>query len=234
LNLILFEAGEVESPLALTDPRAIHLTRVLKRREGDRFDAGIVNGPRGKGTVAAIGPRSLVLRFEPGEEPPPPDPIHLLIALPRPQTARKILNEATSLGVASIRFFRSEKGEAGYAASTLWRTQEWRRHLLDGAAQAFDTRLPDVRHDTGLAAAIGALPQGCRRIGLDNYEAARRLRIGPGTPQVVLAFGPERGWSAAERAVLREGGFELAHLGPRVLRTETAVVAAVAIAKAGA
>jgi 16S rRNA (uracil1498-N3)-methyltransferase len=234
LNLILFEAGEVGSPLALTDPRAIHLLRVLKRRKGDLFDAGIVNGPRGKGTVAAIGPEALVIRFEPAAEPPPPDPIHLLIALPRPQTARKILNEAASLGVASLRFFRSEKGESGYAASTLWSTPEWRRHLLDGAAQAFDTRLPDVRHDAGLAASIAALPAGCPRIGLDNYEAARRLRPVPGAPPVALAFGPERGWSADERAILREAGFELAHLGPRVLRTETAVVAAVAIIKAGA
>jgi RsmE family RNA methyltransferase len=234
LNLILFEAGEVESPLALRDPRAVHLVRVLKRREGDLFDAGIMNGPLGKGTVAAIGPETLAIRFEPGREPPPPDPIHLLVALPRPQTARKILNEAASLGVASIRFFQSEKGEPGYAASTLWSTPEWRRHLLDGVAQAFDTRLPDVRHDAGLAASIGALPSGCPRIGLDNYEAARRLRPVPGAPPVALAFGPERGWSGSERAMLREGGFELAHLGPRVLRTETAVVAAVAIIKAGA
>jgi len=234
LNLILFEAGEVGSPLALTDPRAVHLLRVLKRREGDLFDAGIVNGPRGKATVAAIGPKALAIRFEPSGEPPPPDPIHLLIALPRPQTARKILNEAAALGVASIRFFRSEKGEPGYAASTLWSTHEWRRHLMEGAAQAFDTRLPDVRHDKGLAVSIGALPAGCPRIGLDNYEADRRLRPMPGAPPVALAFGPERGWSAAERAMLRDGGFELAHLGPRVLRTETAVVAAVAIVKAGA
>ena len=233
MNLILLEAGEVGSPLALTDPRAIHLVRVLRRRQGDPFDAGIVNGARGKGTVAAIGPEGVFFSFEPGEEPPPADPIHLLIALPRPQTARKILNEATSLGVASIRFFQSEKGEPGYAASTLWKSLEWRRHLLDGASQAFDTRLPEVRHDADLAAAIEALPEGCPRIGLDNYEAARRLRMAPGTPPVALAFGPERGWSAAERAMLRERAFELAHLGPRVLRTETAVVAAVAIAKAG-
>lgn len=48
----------------------------------------------------------------------------------------------------------------------------------------------------------------------------------------MLAFGPERGWSAADRAVLRGSGFALVHLGPRVLRTETAVVAAVALVKA--
>jgi 16S rRNA (uracil1498-N3)-methyltransferase len=234
LNIILLEAGEADSPLALSDPRAAHLIRVLRRREGDTFDAGIVNGPMGKATVVSIGPGGLAFRFEPGGESPPLDPIHLLIALPRPQTARKILGEAASLGVASIRFFRSEKGEPGYASSTLWRGLEWRRHLLDGAAQAFDTRLPEVLHDAGLSASIAALPPGCRRVGLDNYEAPRRLRAVPGPPPVALAFGPERGWSAAERSILRLAGFELAHLGPRVLRTETAVVAALAIVKAGA
>jgi len=233
LNLVLFEAGEVGSPLALTDPRAVHLIRVLKRRQGDRFDAGIVNGPRGKGILEAVGAEALTIGFEAGGEPPPLDPIHLLVALPRPQTARKILNEAAALGVASIRFFRTEKGEPGYAASTLWRSLEWRRHLVEGAAQAFDTRLPEVAHDAGLADAIAAVPPDCVRIGLDNYEAARRLRATPETPPLALAFGPERGWSAGERARLRAAGFELAHLGPRILRTETAVVAAVAIVKAG-
>jgi len=54
----------------------------------------------------------------------------------------------------------------------------------------------------------------------------------PGPPAaVVLALGPERGWSPAERDLLRSEGFALAHLGPRVLRAETAAVAAVAIVK---
>jgi len=46
-----------------------------------------------------------------------------------------------------------------------------------------------------------------------------------------VAIGPERGWSARERDLLRARGFELVHLGPRVLRTETACVAAVAVVK---
>jgi 16S rRNA (uracil1498-N3)-methyltransferase len=234
VNLILFEPGEIGSPLARADPRAIHLLRVLRRKEGGQFDAGIVGGPRGKGTVAAIGPEALALRFEWGREPPPPpDPIHLVVALPRPQTARKILNEATSLGVAEIRFFRSEKGEPGYAASTLWTTGEWRRHLLDGAAQAFDTRVPEILHDPSLGHSVAALPEGCARIALDNYEASRRLTSSLFALPVALAFGPERGWSPAERALLRANSFEIAHLGPRVLRTETAVVAAISILKSG-
>jgi 16S rRNA (uracil1498-N3)-methyltransferase len=233
VNLILFEPGEAEAPLALTDPRAEHLLRVLRRKVGDRFDAGIVGGPRGRGTLAAIGTDALTLEFTWGPPPPPPDPIHLLVALPRPQTARKILHEATSLGVASIRFFPSEKGEPGYASSTLWRDGEWRRHLLEGAAQSFDTRVPEIRHDPGLAEALASLPAGGTRIALDNYEATRRMAPAPFALPVTLAFGPERGWSGPERDRLRAAAFEVAHLGPRVLRTETAVVAALAVLQAG-
>jgi RsmE family RNA methyltransferase len=48
----------------------------------------------------------------------------------------------------------------------------------------------------------------------------------------VLAFGPERGWSAAERGLFRRHAFTFAHLGPRVLRTETATLAALALIRA--
>jgi RsmE family RNA methyltransferase len=232
LNLILFEPGEIGLPLPRTDPRAAHLEKVLRRAEGDLFDAGIVNGPRGKGRVCRVAADAITFTFEPTAEPAPADPIDILVALPRPQTARKILNEAASLGVGAIRFFGSEKGEPGYAASTLWSSGEWRRHLLDGAAQAFDTRVPGVTRDERLPDAIARLAPGSGRVALDNYEATRRMTPSGLRFPLALAFGPERGWSDAERRALRDSGFELAHLGPRVLRTETAVVAALALAKA--
>ncbi len=232
MNLILFEPAEAGLPLPLSDPRAAHLLRVLRRAPGDTFDAGLVNGPRGKGTVLGVGPDAISLGFSWGAPTPELDPVHLLLGLPRPQTARKILGEAAALGVSSLRFFPSERGEPGYATSTLWRDGEWRRHLLDGAAQAFDTRLPEVLHAPDLASAIAGLPGGCARVALDNYEAPRRLAPGTAIVPTVLALGPERGWSAPERDLLRSTGFALAHLGARVLRTETAVVAAVAILKA--
>lgn len=234
MNLILLEPGEIGAPLPRADARALHIERVLRRLPGELFDAGIVNGPRGKGRVVAYGEHGLEFTFERVAEPEPADPVHLLLAVPRPQTARKVLGEATSMGVASLRFFRSEKGERSYAESTLWTSGEWRRHLLDGAAQAFDTRIPEVHHSGTLAEAADLLPRNARLVALDNYEAPARLAPGALDRPLVLAFGPERGWSAAERALLRSRGFALAHLGARVLRTETAVVAALAIAKAGA
>ncbi len=231
MNLILFEPGELEAPLPRSDPRAVHLLRVLRRREGDLFDAGIVDGPRGKATLAAIHEDALILGFEPGAPPMQADLIHLLIAVPRPQTARKILNEASTLGVASMHFFTSQKGEPSYASSTLWKSGEWRRHLKEGAAQAFDTRLPGVLHHGSLDDALSALPQDGARIALDNYEATHRLVPDARRP-ISLAFGPERGWSDAERTLLRRHGFGIAHLGERVLRTETAVAASLSILKA--
>ena len=241
VNIILFELTEIGRPLPRSDPRAAHLLDVLRRREGDTFDAGLVDGPRGKGTLVAIGTEALTLSFVWGAPPPPLDPITLIVGLPRPQTARKILQEATALGVAAMHFVTTEKSEASYAHSTLWRTDEWRRHLIAGAEQAFDTRLPEVTWSRSLAEVVAALPPTTTRLALDHYEAASPLSechlitdntAGASPPNVVLAFGPERGWSDRDRAFVRANGFTLTHLGTRVLRTETAVVAAVALVKA--
>lgn len=232
MNLILFEAAELEQPLARTDPRAVHVLEVLRRKEGDTFDAGLIDGPRGKAVVRAVEADALRLEFTRGETPPPLLPITLIIGLPRPQTARKILQEATALGVGEMVFVASEKGEASYASATLWRSGEWRRHVIAGAEQAFCTRLPRVRWGVALAEALARLTAEGARIALDNYEGAAALSAGDVRAPVTLAFGPERGWSAKEREQLRAAGFALAHLGSRVLRAETAVVAAVAIVRA--
>jgi 16S rRNA (uracil1498-N3)-methyltransferase len=126
----------------------------------------------------------------------------------------------------------SRRGEAGYARSKLWATDEWRRHLIDGAAQAFSTRLPEVTAGHPLSKALDALHPGTCRLALDNYEASEPLFSAAVGAPVVLALGPERGWSAEERDLLRAAGFELVHLGKRVLRLETACVAAVVLVKA--
>jgi len=234
VNLILFDPHEVSAPLPRRDPRAQHLLEVLDRREGGTFDAGLINGPRGKGQIEKITPLALTLSFAWGEPPPPLDPIILLIGLPRPQTARKILQESTALGVNALHFFAAEKTGPGYVSSTLWTSGEWRRHLLAGAEQAFCTRLPEVTHGLTLDAALEKTAAAATRLALDNYEAPAPLHKHPlaAGASVLLALGPERGWSAAERDFLRAHNFSLVHLGQRVLRAETAAVAAVTLIKA--
>lgn len=240
MNLVLFEPSELSAPLPRTDPRSAHVLDVLRRAEGDTFDAGAVNGPRGKATLVSVTPDALALDFSWDAPPPPLPETTLLIGLPRPQTARDILRDATTLGATCIHFVATERADRNYATSTLWTSGEWRRHCLAGAAQAFDTRIPEVTWTHTLASALAVLPSDTARMALDNYEAGAplcALRPTDGKPSVAgeaatLAFGPERGFSGKDRDLLKEAGFTLKHLGNRVLRVETAVVSALAIMRA--
>ena len=61
MNIILFSPSEVELPLPRRDARARHILTVLRRQPGDQFDAGLINGPRGKATLVEVGPEALQL-----------------------------------------------------------------------------------------------------------------------------------------------------------------------------
>ena len=232
MNIVLFEPHEMARPLPLSDRRARHLLQVLRLGKGDEFVAGVINGPRGKARIVSLTEAALELAFDPGETPPPLPPLTLLVGLPRPQTARKLLSEATTLGVAAMHFVSARLSDPNYRQSPLWSTDEWRRHVIEGAQQAGDTRLPDVTWTLSLRGAVETLAAGGTRLGLDNYEASRPLLDIPLQAPVALALGPERGWTPGELETLRADGFELAHLGSRVLRVETAAVSAIALVRA--
>lgn len=235
MNIILFSPEEVQLPLPGGDTRARHIRQVLRRQPGDTFDAGLFNGPRGKATLMGVGPDgTLTLSFAWDAAPPPLAPLRLIVGLPRPQTARDILREGATLGVAAMEFVRTERAEPSYARSSLWSSREWEKLLVAGAAQAFCTRLPAVRHGHTLDEALTALPGAGLRLALDNYEAATALGAValPAGAEATLAIGAERGWTAAERALLLQHGFQFVHLGERVLRTETACIAAISLLRA--
>jgi RsmE family RNA methyltransferase len=234
VNLILFEAAELGQPLPRCDRRAIHLLEVLHRKVGDTFDAGVIDGARGQGTITALTDSALGIAFHATVPAAPPAPLTVMLGLPRPQTARDVLRDAATLGVAALHFAVTEKTDPGYVQSRLWSTGEWRRHLIAGAEQAFDPRLPAVSWGRPLAAVITDLPPDVVRLALDNYEAPRPLgqcALEPAA-RVALAIGGERGWSARERDLLRAQGFQFHHLGSRVLRTETACTAALTLVRA--
>lgn len=237
LNIILFHTGEPCDRLPADDVRAVHIRQVLRMKPGDELYLGIVNGPRGKARICRDDPES-GMRFEiDWEGPPPPSPaVHLLLGLPRPQTARRILREVTSMGAAAIHWFSADKGEPGYSESKLWQSGEWQRHVLAGAEQSFVTRLPEITHHTDLAALLeSGLTGNCAmRAALDPYEAHGLFahQLPPPKSGIWLALGAERGWSARERDLLRDNGFTLYSLGERILRMDTAVIAALALATA--
>jgi RsmE family RNA methyltransferase len=148
----------------------------------------------------------------------------VLIGLPRPQTAKKVLHDLASLGAARIIFFESEKGDPGYLTSSLWKDGEWREHVVKGTEQACSTLVPEVTRVTSLAEAVALIDGAAWKLALDPYEATGAPELSTPAHAAVLAIGPERGFAEGERATLRQAGFAFAHLGDRILRVEAAAL----------
>ena len=145
MNLILLTRDELDAGLDCTDERVTHIWEVLKCGPNDWFDIGIENGPRGKARMSLSQDGLGVFEYTEGSAPPDLFPITLIVGMPRPQTARRLLREMTSIGVARLWFAVTDRGEKGYASSKLWTTGEYRRHVKQGVEQAFCTRLPDIQ-----------------------------------------------------------------------------------------
>jgi 16S rRNA U1498 N3-methylase RsmE len=177
----------------------------------------------------------------------PLHPVRLLLGHPRPIVLRRLLRDLSTLGVEQLVVVRTELGEKSYLRSKLWQGDDVRRCLMEGAEQAGSTFLPRVEKAWLLADAIGQVVEGretAPRVVFDNLVpggpsgASGAPEDGAGDPEPpgadadagrIIAVGSERGWTDAERAVLADRGFRAAALGERVLRTETAAVAAVAL-----
>ena len=226
MNIVLFNEEELDRPLAKDDARALHVLNVIGCRQGDSFDVGLIDGPRGKACIEAATYRGLELDFHFSETVPRLYPVTMIIGLPRPPNARRILKDLTTQGADTLHFVATDKGEKSYLKSRLWTDGEYERLLREGAEQAFCTRLPEVVIHESLTACLEQLSDATDRLALDNYEAAIPLgTFQPSQERCVLAIGSERGWSAAERNLLRKNRFELVNIGDRVLKTETACIA---------
>ena len=226
MNRILFEEHHSVYELDPRDPRFEHVRGVLRMREGDRFDVGVINGPVGKATIESLEKDRMNISVEWGERPPVPPQVYLLVGMCRPATARKILTTAPTLGVRGIVFTGCGRSDPAYGKSSLWTSGESRQRLIEGAEQAFDTYVPDLHVYENLPEAVDFLKGTVsRRFMLDVYEGARPLSSieMPKEEPVCLAVGPERGWNANDRELMRENGFDLVSLNDRVLRIETAV-----------
>ena len=223
MNLVLITEPEVSAGLPLADARTSHLLGTVGLRVGQTFHVGIAGGLRGLATVATTAP---VLRFSVVWEKSVQArlPLTVLIGLPRPQTAKKVLHDLASLGAARLIFFEADKGDPGYLASSLWKDHEYLEHLRKGTEQACSSLVPTVDRVASLAEALAQLPAEGWKVALDPYKATGALGESPpsSAPAAILAIGPERGWSDKERALLRDQGFSLHHLGDRILRVEAA------------
>ena len=223
MNLVLITPDEAATGLPADDARARHLRETVGLAVGGSFHVGIENGLRGIATLTALAPK---LTFSVTWEKSPQTrlPLTVLVGLPRPQTAKKVLHDLASLGAARIIFFESAKGDPGYLTSSLWKDGEWREHVLKGAEQACSTLVPEVTRVGSLAEALVGLDANAWKLALDPYEATGAPELSTSAKAAVLAIGPERGFAETERATLRAAGFGFAHLGDRILRVEAAAL----------
>lgn len=231
MNRILFEEQSAVLELASGDPRLEHVRGVLRARIGDVLDVGVVDGPVGRGRVCCIEEGRVRLEAEWGAIPPPFPPLTLLVGLSRPATMRKVLITAPTLGVRRLLVAPAGRSDPAYGRSSLWDDGEWRRRLIEGAEQAFVTRLPEFVRAESLPEAMEQLPVGGMRLAPDVYEsrAAFGDLVDPDR-SLTIAIGPERGWNQPDRVCLSGHGFQLVSLGSRVMRVETAMTLAVGIA----
>ncbi len=223
MNLVLITADEAKIGLPPDDARARHLRETVGLAVGGTFHVGIENGLRGIATITTLAPQlTFAVAWE--KSPQARLPLTVLVGLPRPQTAKKVLHDLASLGAARIVFFESAKGDPGYLTSSLWKDGEWREHVLKGAEQACSTLVPEVTRVSSLGEALVGLEANTWKLALDPYEAPGAPEISAPAKAAVLAIGPERGFADEEREALRAAGFAFAHLGDRILRVEAAAL----------
>lgn len=226
MNLVLITEAEAVDGLPGGDARTTHLLGTVGIKLGQTFHVGIADGLRGLATVTATAP---ALRFTVAWEKSVQTrlPLTVLVGLPRPQTAKKVLHDLASLGAARLIFFEADKGDPGYVASSLWKDGEYLEHVRKGTEQACSTLVPEVVRVPSLAEALALVKGAGWKVSLDPYETSGALGE-TGVPgdvkSAVLAIGPERGWSDRERSSLRTAGFTAHHLGDRILRVEAAAL----------
>ncbi len=231
----------VETPLAvgqtlsLPEEAANHLVRVMRLREGDGCVLFNGDGHDYPATLVVVGKRDAQVRIDAALALDNESPLHitLLQGIARGEKMDLILQKATELGVAAIVPVNAERTEVKLdAARAEKRLAHWNNVVVSACGQSGRARVPAVAAPQSLLEAARSMPADALKLTLDPL-GAHRLSILPAAPGgVVIAIGPEGGWSPRDRQALAEAGFQGLQLGPRILRTETAGLAAIAAVQA--
>lgn len=233
MNLLLFDDGELspDGTLRLRDRRAAHAEAVLRVRAGDRVAVGRLGGALGEGRVLSVAPGEVVLAVTLGTEPPPPSPVELLLAMPRPKILRRVLQAAASMGVKRLALVGSYRVEKSYFSSPLLGPEALAAQLRLGLEQGRDTRMPEVlvrRHFKPFVEdELDALFPERERLLAHPAAGAPLEALSRAGGRALLAIGPEGGWTPHEAQELAARGFRPFSLGPRALRVDAAVAFAV-------
>jgi 16S rRNA (uracil1498-N3)-methyltransferase len=210
--------------------RAHHLSVVLRAQAGQLYE--LSDGARVcLGRIEKVGRDGV--EFALLEELPANDPAlrtTLLLSVVKFDSFEWAIEKATELGVSDIVPVAAARSEKALVAAVEKRSERWRKIVLEAAQQSRRVRLPVLRPVVKPEPAFAAREDRLAIFLSERAEApALRVALRDRTAsQAVLAIGPEGGWTDEERDAALKAGFQEASLGRLILRTETAVIAALA------
>ena len=238
MNRILFEADEIKNDVAtFGGERAEHVMKVLHGEVGQVLKTGEINGPIGTSEItnisclpSSVSSPSITVSCSHTEKSLVPW-IDLILAPPRPRVMKRLLPQLAALGVGRIFLVGAKKVEKDFWGATLLKPENYRPLLIDGLMQAGTSILPTLETRRNfrkfVKEELDALFPSHTRIIAHPYDGTQTLKHS-NTQTLLLAIGPEGGWTDDEVALLEEHGFTRYSLGSRILRTDTATVALLA------
>jgi len=210
--------------------RAHHLGVVLRAQAGQLYELS-------DGARVCLGRIEKVARdsveFALLEELPAHQPrlhVSLLLSVVKFDAFEWAIEKATELGVTEIVPLAAARSEKALIAAAEKRSERWRKILLEAAQQSRRVRLPMLQAVAKPEPVFAALGDGLGIFLSERAQAPglRALLRDQSASNAVLAIGPEGGWTDEERDAALRAGFHEASLGQLILRTETAVIAALA------
>lgn len=223
--------------LSLPQDAARHALRVLRLRAGDPVILFNGDGRQYPARLVAADPRAASVHVDSAEAPARESPLRvtLIQSLARGEKMDWIIQKAIELGATRIQPVTSERSEVRLdGVRSQKRLDHWRAIAIAACEQCGRNVVPGIGAPEPLDAWLAVLPQASAeaRWMLHPGGTTRLRHNGPVAADVMLAVGPEGGFSDNDLAALRQAGFDALALGPRVLRTETAGLAALAALQA--
>ena len=213
-----------ESQLLLTPQQQHYLLRVLRSRDGDKFIA--MDGISKWWLAQLIGEQGQIL--EPLEVTTElPVSITLMVALPKGNGCDDIVRCSTELGVTCILPILSDRTLLKPSPQKL---ERWRRIALEAAEQSERAFVPTILEPVAFSTAINECASIHRYIceARGNYPHLTTVS-NKFSSEIIIAIGPEGGWTDQELEIAIESGFQPISLGRRILRAVTAPIVALSL-----
>ncbi len=214
----------------MQDEAAHHLGRVLRAQVGQLYELS-------DGQSVWLGRIDSISRdridfslVEPIPSPAPSLNVTLLLSIVKFDSFEWALEKATELGVTAVVPIAAARSEKALLVAAPKRAARWTKILLESSQQSRRVRLPELKDLTSVQDAFSSQAAGLRIILSERTSASpfKKVLTGASATHAILAIGPEGGWTDQEFSSAHDSGFSEASLGHHILRTETAVAAALA------